>query len=122
MDRMGLVQSVPRSLGALAWTEVGTALTVTVTVTGLNNGREYTFEVRAVNSEGEGSPASIQATPVGAGPLTALSVSPGTPSGGHRPGSLSPAFSSSTYEYTVSVLHSDTHLTFEATTETGYGK
>ena len=114
------VFGTPRSLGALAWTEVGTALTVTVT--GLINGREYTFEVRAVNSEGEGSPASIQATPVGAGPLTALSVSPGTPSGGHRPGSLSPAFSSSTYEYTVSVLHSDTHLTFEATTETGYGK
>ena len=99
---------------------MGTELTVTVT--GLISGRDYTFEVRAAHSEGEGSPAGIQATPVGAGSLTALSVSPGTPSGGHRPGSLSPAFSSSTYDYTVTVLQSDTHLTFEATTETGYGK
>ena len=110
----------PTSLGALAWTAVGTELTATVS--GLINGREYTFEVRAVNSAGEGASVTIRATPVGGGPLTALSVSPGTPSGGHRPGSLSPAFSSSTYEYTVSVLHSDSHLTFEATTETGYGK
>ena len=55
-------------------------------------------------------------------PLTALSVEPGTPSEGHRPGTLSPAFSSSTYDYTVSVLQSDTHLTFHATAGTGYEK
>ena len=33
------------------------------TVTGLTNGRQYSFEVRAANSAGEGPPASIQATP-----------------------------------------------------------
>ncbi len=33
------------------------------TVTGLTNDTEYTFEVRAVNSEGEGIAASVKATP-----------------------------------------------------------
>ena len=33
------------------------------TVTGLTNGRQYSFEVRAANSAGEGPPASIQARP-----------------------------------------------------------
>ena len=106
------------------WTSAGTALTVTVT--GLLNGRDYTFEVRAVNSVGGGTASSIEATPTGAGPLTALSVEPGTTSGGpvpvHRPGTISPTFSSSTYDYTVTVEHGDTHLTFNATAETGYGK
>ncbi len=106
------------------WTSAGTALTVTVT--GLINGRDYTFEVRAVNSVGGGTASSVEATPTGAGPLTSLSVEPGTSSGGsvpvHRPGTISPTFNSSTYDYTATVLHSDTHLTFNATTETGYGK
>ena len=35
----------------------------TVTVTSLNNGTEYTFQVRAVNSEGDGSEAQDTATP-----------------------------------------------------------
>ena len=34
-----------------------------VTVSGLTNGTQYRFEVRAVNSAGESDPASIQATP-----------------------------------------------------------
>ena len=113
------ILGAPKSLGPLAWTGIGTPLTETVT--GLINGREYTFEVRAVNSEGEGSIASIQATPVGAGPLTALNVGPGTTSG-FRPGTLTPAFSSSTYDYTVTVSHSDTHFSFEPTIDTGYVK
>ena len=54
---------------------MGTELTVTVT--GLISGRDYTFEVRAANSEGEGSPAGIQATPVGAGAPDCVECQPG---------------------------------------------
>ena len=118
------VLGTPTTLGALPWTSVGTALTVNVA--GLINGRDYTFEVRAVSSVGGGAASSIEATPVGSGPLTALSVEPGRSSGGsvpvHRPGTISPIFNSSTYDYTVTVEQGDTHLTFNATTETGYGK
>ena len=44
-----------------SWTDVGTALTVTVT--GLTNGESYTFEVRAVNTVDPGPAASKTATP-----------------------------------------------------------
>ncbi len=44
------------------WTAVSDA---TVTVSGLTNGTEYTFEVRAVNSVGEGAASSTSATPLG---------------------------------------------------------
>ena len=53
------------------WTDIGTDLSVTVT--GLVNGRSYRFEVRAVNAQGEGAAATVPATPV-PGP-------PGRPSG-----------------------------------------
>jgi len=43
------------------WTSAGTALTVTIT--GLTNGTQYTFEVRAMSSTGEGPAASVMATP-----------------------------------------------------------
>ena len=46
---------------ASAWT---TTTDRQATVSGLTNGTEYTFEVRAVNSQGEGDAASINATPV----------------------------------------------------------
>ena len=117
------IMATPKWLSVATWTSTGTALTVDVT--GLINGREHSFEVRAVNSVGEGASAITQATPVGPGPLTALSVRPGTlvrATLTDRQGTLSPEFSSSTYEYTVAVLHGDTHLTVEPTTETGYGK
>ncbi|MDE0335736.1 MAG: fibronectin type III domain-containing protein [Defluviicoccus sp.] len=45
-----------------AWTSVGTALTVTIG--SLTNDTQYAFEVRAVNAVGEGSAATLTATPV----------------------------------------------------------
>ena len=64
--------SVP---GNTAWTRVG--LATTHTVTGLTNGALHTFEVRAVNGQGEGLAVQTQATP--SGPPTAprsLSATP----------------------------------------------
>ena len=43
------------------WLSAG--LNLRQTVAGLDNDRQYTFEVRAANSAGESDPASIQATP-----------------------------------------------------------
>ncbi len=45
-----------------SWTDVG--LDTSYTFTGLTNGTEYTFKVRAVNSEGPGEAASITAVPI----------------------------------------------------------
>jgi hypothetical protein len=45
------------------------------TFTGLTNGTEYTFKVRAVNSEGPGAEASATATPVA--PATPVPTQPG---------------------------------------------
>ncbi len=46
-----------------AWTSVG--LVTTHTVTGLDNGTQRSFEVRAVNGVGGGAAAQTQATPIG---------------------------------------------------------
>ena len=46
----------------LAWADIG--LVLTEVITGLDNGQNYTFEVRAVNSVGDGVAASVMATPV----------------------------------------------------------
>jgi len=43
------------------WTDAGNVLTVTIT--GLDNGTQYTFEVRAMSSTGEGPEARVMATP-----------------------------------------------------------
>ena len=50
--------SVPETT---AWTPAGEDLMVTVME--LTNGTEYTFEVQAVNNQGDGTPASVSATP-----------------------------------------------------------
>ena len=49
------------------------------TVTGLTNGTEYTFEVRAVGAGGNGPSTSITGTPIEPppGPVTALTTTPG---------------------------------------------
>ena len=72
--RVTLAWEAPGSDGGLAieryeyrvdrsgdWTSV--ALAREVPVTGLDNGRSYTFEVRAVNERGEGKAAEVTATP-----------------------------------------------------------
>ena len=55
------------------WTGLGDATATSYTATGLTNGVTYTFEVRVVNTAGNGAAASTTATP-------ALSV-PGAPTG-----------------------------------------
>ncbi|MXY53676.1 MAG: hypothetical protein F4Y86_14290 [Gammaproteobacteria bacterium] len=55
-----------------AWKDVGNALTTTVS--GLENGVEHTFEVRAVNGLGGGGVATVGATPASAPGAVTLSV------------------------------------------------
>ena len=43
---------------------MATSSATTQTVTGLTNGTEYTFEVRAMNAAGNGPPAMVKATPM----------------------------------------------------------
>ena len=47
------------------WTNAGAAAARSVVVSGLENGRQYTFSVRAVNETGPGAVATVQATPHG---------------------------------------------------------
>ena len=49
--------------GGFTWTTVGGASVDSLTVTGLTNGQEYTFAVRAVNELGAGLADSTKATP-----------------------------------------------------------
>ena len=48
------------------WTDIDPSdeNTTSHTVRGLTNGTEYTFEVRAINANGNGTTASVTATPV----------------------------------------------------------
>ncbi len=64
IDKLQVAESYSDGTGRVfgAWTDVPGNPT-TVTTVGLTNGREYTFEVRAVNSAGEGKVASVKATP-----------------------------------------------------------
>ena len=53
--------TVPSSV---SWQDVGGVNVLTYTVTGLTNGRQHTFEVRALNTAAlAGAPARVQATP-----------------------------------------------------------
>ena len=48
--------------GSGTWISTGSTAT-SHTVTGLDNGQSYTFRVRAVNGQGNGDPATLEATP-----------------------------------------------------------
>ena len=100
-----------------SWTNVAdssdpgdsTADETSVTVTSLTNEMPYAFEVRAVNTVGDGTKAGpATATPSAAADaaLSALSLSPGT---------LSPEFSSSQTAYTASVDGAVSRVTVSAT-------
>ncbi len=67
-----------RGSGAFGdWVDIGDSDkdTTTHTVTGLSNGREYTFELRAMNVSGEGAASSDKATPLWPAP-TFLKATP----------------------------------------------
>ena len=58
------------------WTDIdgSGATTITHTVTGLSNAREYTFELRAVNSAGEGDASSDKAKPLWPAPTNLVAT------------------------------------------------
>ncbi len=85
------------------WTAVSGsgAATVSYAVTGLVDGTEYTFEVRAVNSTGDGAAAGVAAVPVPA-PVAPVGLSAATASGQVTLGWDDPGDASITgYEYRV---------------------
>ena len=57
------------------WTDAG--MDMTETITGLTNGTQYTFEVRAMSSTGEGPAASVMATPAAVPDAPVLTATPG---------------------------------------------
>ena len=57
------------------WTDAG--MDMTETITGLTNGTQYTFEVRAMSSTGEGPAASVMATPAAVPDAPALTATEG---------------------------------------------
>ena len=66
-----------RGSGAFGdWTDIdgSGATTITHTVTGLSNAREYTFELRAVNSAGEGDASSDKAKPLWPAPTNLVAT------------------------------------------------
>ena len=52
------------------WTDINNSSATTHEVTGLTNGTQYAFEIRAVNADGDGTAATTNATPVMARTLT----------------------------------------------------
>ena len=74
-DVTGYEYSYKSTAGYGDWISVsGGQSTITVTVTGLTNGTEYTFQLRAVNHKGNGpatsdTPEGVKATPLPALPL-----------------------------------------------------
>ena len=74
------MRAAPPAPGWSAWTAISGNVT-TATVTGLTNGTEYRFKLRAVNASGAGKPAGppwyVAATPKPLTAPTGLSVTPG---------------------------------------------
>jgi titin len=72
----GITDYEVSSDGGQTWTSVGGATTTSYTFEGLENGTDYTLQVRAVNGNGEGAAASTTASP---------STTPGAPVLGDNP-------------------------------------
>ncbi|OGV55338.1 MAG: hypothetical protein A2X45_15720 [Lentisphaerae bacterium GWF2_50_93] len=83
---------------------VGTSASRPITITGLTNGKAYTFTVKATNAIGQG-PASVASKAVKpTAPLTAIAVITGTPAAGQilTAGALTPAGATATYQWMMS--------------------
>ena len=112
--------TVDTSATTATWTDVpdgadadtDTSDETTFTVTGLTNGMQYAFQVRAWNS-GAGPPTTTDtATPTGPSTdatLSALGLSNGSPI------TLSPSFASGTTSYTASVVNGVDEITITPT-------
>ena len=103
--------------GADADTDAGNE--TTFTVTGLSNGTQYAFEVRAVNS-GDGPAATDTATPIIPTPITStdatLSALALSDAADDSTIELSPPFAPSTTSYTASVPNGVEQITIAPTT------